>query len=152
MKKFTVMTMLILGTACSRISQQTIPKENQVILSNTSCWSEIKWTPTEEQTVKALVSIEQLLNGPDALKKFGERQAKEVAEIREHFAGYRVQFCGVIEDGRRRIHCNFFRADEDTPYWKNNYVLVFDGGAWYWNISYDSETGEFFSFWINGYA
>ena len=153
MKTFIALIILILRIASPGLSK-TIPKENQVILSNTSCWSEIKWTPTEEQTAKALTAIEKLLNDPEALKKFDERKIREADKVRGHFAEYHVQFCGVIEDDREYILCNFFKPYRPSEFqnWRNQLVFVLDGGFWYWSILYDPKTGELIKLDINGYA
>ena len=154
MKKFAVLMILIFGATFAGFAQQTISKENQVILSNTSWWSEIKWTPTEEQTAKALTAIEQLLNDPEALKKFSERATSSADKIRIHFPEYGVQFYGVIKGGEKYICCNFFSANTTTSSadWKQHPVKVYDGGFWYWSILYDPSTGKLSGLKINGYA
>lgn len=153
MKIFIALTTLILGIVSPSLSQ-TVPKENQVILSDAKDWPEIKWTPTEKQTAKALTAIEHFLNDPKALKPFGDWTTKEIAKIKEHFTEYRVQLGGVVKDNKEYIFCNFFKPSGLTEFqnWKQQPVIVDDGGFWYWSILYNPETGELSSLEINGEA
>ncbi len=151
MKQVCALITLLFALGFQSFGQQTIPDQNQVILS-TSCWSKVEWIPSEKQTAQALASIEQLLDNPEALRKFGRRHAKEGARIQEHYSGYNVQFAGVIKNGKKYIHCNFLRAQSSLGRnWETQYVFVFDGGFWYWRILYDPETGELIDLQINGY-
>lgn len=152
MKKFLIA--LLFGAACSVSGEQIASKGNRIILdeSCSNIWLDIEWVPSNEQTEKAVTALGQFLNDDEALKKSSERLAGEVLKIREHFGEYRVQFSGVIEDGKKYIHCNFFPAVRSFPDWEHQYVCVFDSGFWYWNILYDPLTGELSRFQINGYT
>ena len=63
---------------------------------------------------------------------------------------YKRQYIGVILDGKKIIYANFFCSDQ--PDWKENFVLVMDGGACYFQFNFDPNTGEFFELQVNGEA
>lgn len=63
---------------------------------------------------------------------------------------YNRQYIGVVWDGRKILYGNFFCSDE--PDWKENFVLVMDGGACYFQFKFDPNTGEFFQLQVNGEA
>lgn len=112
------------------------------------------WTPTAEETGKALRAAQDFLENPGEQPAWTQRQ---IADILAHAPGYRVQFTGVEEEGHRLIRCNFFPAgrageSERFPGWKEQTVVVLDGGFWFWQIDYDVETGACRGLSINGDA
>ena len=124
-----------------------IPAAQQAVLPGA-------WTPTAEETGKALRAAQAFLENPGEQPAWTQRQ---IADILAHAPGYRVQFTGVEEEGRRLIRCNFFPAgrageSERFPGWKEQVVVVLDGGFWFWQIDYDVETGACRGLSINGDA
>ncbi len=37
-------------------------------------------------------------------------------------------------------------------YWKESFVVVNDGGFWYWTVLYDPQRGTYTDLRVNGYA
>jgi len=125
-----------------------IPLTNRVVLKSGA------WTPTPEQPQKALSSIRPFLN---LASKTNAQQRTEIQKILANMKNYRVQFIGVVRDGRKVMLCNFFPAPEaggkdERPYWKRDQIMVDDGGFQYWQIYYDPNTDKCFDFASNGYA
>jgi hypothetical protein len=90
-----------------------------------------KWTPTPEQTQKALVSIQSFLNQQDITNNV---RKSDIRKILANTKGYRVQFVGKIHGGKKVIWCNFFPAPDsdgadEYPYWKRDEVSASDGGS-----------------------
>jgi hypothetical protein len=135
----------IMGSVVLAGIDTSIPPENQIILKG-------DWTPTPEQTAKALTAIQTFLEHPKGLSA---GQQAEIKKILANSSRYRVQFKGVLEKNRKIIRFNFFRAGggrDEFPYWKKQQVIVDDGGFWFWQIDYDVQQGECLSFSSNGYA
>jgi hypothetical protein len=144
-----IVTLVFFGLQLCAIAgiASDIPAANQVILKTGV------WTPTPEQTQKALSSIQSFLKNPDTNSdwKLGEIK-KIVANAKE----YRVQFVGVVRDGKRVIWCNFSPVDSkgggSSPDWKERVIRAFDGGFWFWRIDYDANTDTCSGFSSNGYG
>ncbi len=146
-RKTMVLSFLIgiMGSVVFAGIDTNIPPENQVVLKG-------DWTPTPEQTTKALTAIQTFLENSKGLSVW---QQAEIKKILANSSRYCVQFKGVLEKNRKIIRCNFFRASgnkDDFPYWKKQVVIVDDGGFWFWQIDYDVQQGECLSFSSNGYA
>jgi hypothetical protein len=124
-----------------------IPLPNRVILKSGS------WTPTADQAQKALASIQSFLSKPAVTNEY---QLREIKKILANSKNYRVQFIGMIRDGRKIIWCNFFPTagdgKDEFQYWRKERVQVEDGGFYYWKIEYDPATDECLRFYSNGYA
>jgi len=87
----------------------------------------------------------------------GQFVSREIKSILEHYSRFRRQYVGVVVSGSKRVFVNCFpgpREDgqDSHDYWHRTFVLVSDGGFWYWNVQYDVDTKEFVSFRSNGYA
>lgn len=70
-------------------------------------------------------------------------------ERRPRIEGYR-QFAGFMLDGQRMIAINSF-CDEFEG-WRQSVVYVADGGACYWQATYNATTGELTRLMVNGHA
>lgn len=129
-----------------------IPDKNQVILTKGSKYfhHKVGWIPTKEDTSKALNAIAKFLQNSEEHENYNEYKQSQIKLIREQFLMYHVQFIGIIIDGKKIIHCNFFPNDESSPYWKDSYVFVFDGGCSYWRIDYGIDAGKCSNFESNG--
>ncbi len=68
----------------------------------------------------------------------------------ERLNEYNRQYIGVVLDDRKILYANFFCSDD--PDWKENFVLVMDGGACYFQFKFDPNTGKFFQLQVNGEA
>jgi hypothetical protein len=120
-----------------------IAQTNRVVLGSG------RWTPLPEDTHKALVAIQAFLANPASTNKWTKR---EIWRILQHTKEYRVQFVGVVRDGKRLIWCNFFPSRGDYGNWKKDKVDGMDGGFWYWQIEYDPSTDKCLDFISNGYG
>ena len=135
---------------CAGEEPDSIPPENQVILKG-------QWTPTKEQTERALAAatalVRQIAAQPTG-KTFAEKYKIEgAAKISKEMRKYFVQFIGQIRNGKKVVFCNFFRTDlwkYSFPDWKESEVMVDDGGYSYWQVDYDPETGKCGELRING--
>jgi hypothetical protein len=66
--------------------------------------------------------------------------------------GYYLQYVGVIANGRRLIYVNAFTANDPSPGWRSEPMMVCDGGTGSWGVMYDPEAGVFFDLAVNGSA
>ena len=146
----SVLLFLALQASALGSVETDIPQANRVILTTGA------WTPSVEETQKALIAIQAFLEWPTS--GGNQRSKYEIKMILENARSYRVQLVGQIRQKRRVILCNFFRAPltgEKDEYadWKHNPVsLCCDGGHWYWKIDYDPGTGKCLNFLPNAYA
>jgi len=113
------------------------------------------WTPAPEDMEKALSAISAFLQNPDKHEDVIEAWTTdleyargEIKNIYRNYSDFGVQVVGIVIDGKKRIHCNFGPAKEVG----DDYMLVLDGGFWYWRIEYDMETGGLLNLSIQGYA
>ena len=146
----TIFAILALFTIhlCALAGFETdIRATNRVILKSES------WTPTADQAQKALASIQSFLGKPATTNEY---QLREIKKILAHSRNYRVQFVGIIRDGRKVIWCNFFpvagKGKDEFQNWRKERIVVDDGGFFYWQIEYDPATDECSRFHPNGYA
>lgn len=68
----------------------------------------------------------------------------------ERLDEYNRQYIGLIVDDRKIIYANFF-CDGLTD-WEQEFVMVLDGGACYFQFKYDPDTEEFLDLQVNGEA
>jgi hypothetical protein len=148
MKSIIAFVFLFLALQASALGslESDIPQANRVILTTG------QWTPTVEETQKALIAIQSFLERPTS----GDKRSKgETKNILANIKTYRVQFVGHIRQNRRVVWCNFFtphsydKKDRDAD-WKRTEIIVSDGWYWYWQIDYDPATGKCLHFWVNG--
>ena len=99
------------------------------------------WTPAEADIAEATPRI----------KAFLITQSPSIAS---RLATYRCQYFGVFIDGKRRIYCNFFPADDVWPdwNWRTAPLSVDDGGDSYFQLEYEIETKRCLNFMVNGDA
>ena len=64
---------------------------------------------------------------------------------------YKRQYLGVLANGQRVIHVNFFCNAHGLD-WSQEFVFVTDGGSCYFEVKYNVETGEFSDLSIHGEA
>jgi hypothetical protein len=126
------------------------------------------WTPEPADVARVESAIRESLEGalsdPSLLSDLTaggsanpEFATREIPKILVHFQEYRRQYVGVLESGRKTIWCNFFpesetREGDATNNWRTWYVVVMDGGFWYWAIECDVESLRCARFRSNGYA
>ena len=144
---FAILASFVIHQCALAGFETDIPATNRVILKSKS------WTPTADQAQKALASIQSFLSKPATTNEY---QLREIRKILANSRNYRVQFVGMIRDGRKIIWCNFFPAagkgKDEFEDWRKERIEVEDGGFYYLKIEYDPATGECSKFHPNGYA
>lgn len=143
-----LLALLVLDVHVFASGDTVIAQTNRVILSSGG------WKPSADETQTALMAIQSFLERPTSTNDWSKG---EIKKIRIHLKEYRVQFVGVVRDGKKVIWCNFFPAprkgEKDSfQYWQRQAIMVDDGGFWYWQIEYDPSTGKCLKFMSNGYA
>jgi hypothetical protein len=104
------------------------------------------WTPA----LADAVALEAQL--PGYLRDNYKNRGKE--PLWKRAPGYKRQYLGIAQHGRRVIHANFFchvpasRAGD----WQTVAVIVDDGGDCYFQVEYDVKTGTFRNLMVNGEA
>ncbi|MFC1588209.1 hypothetical protein ACFL54_07860 [Planctomycetota bacterium] len=70
------------------------------------------------------------------------------------FRAYKRQYVGIYADGKKRIFINFFDSEafSDETNWKNNPIVVDDGGDAFFQVQFDLASKEFMFLCINGEA
>lgn len=71
--------------------------------------------------------------------------------IWERVPDYKRQYLGILEDGEQVIYANFF-CDAYSGEWREELVLVSDGGDCFFQVKYNVATGEFYDLSVNGEA
>ncbi len=100
------------------------------------------WTPQKDQVLKLEESIET------ELRQIAPLQSPN---LWEKLSQYKRQYLGILRDGRLKIYANFFCSD-DIADWREQPVLVLDGGDCFFHLVYDLDTGAFSELSINGEA
>ncbi len=116
------------------------------------------WEPSESEVVCAIHDVrpylEKLKKAADIRKVSAETSQGRIGEILTNWDTYLCQAVGHVKDGKKLIHLNFFRLEEDeSPTgWRKHYYDACDGGAWFWRIEYDCNAKTFSDFETNGDA
>jgi hypothetical protein len=109
--------------------------------------AESYWVPAEDDVAELEASL------GDALKaRLGEANKEPPSARRDadigalthiiaHLAEYLRQYAGMVVNGGRRVLVNAFPAD--TYCYRDELVVVKDGGSWFWTIQYDVKLHQF---------
>lgn len=105
------------------------------------------------------VSAEDVRRAEAALPVAAKQRAPDLEVPLER---YTRQYVGVVMEGRRLLYLNLLHEDslrstpddteEERGAWRRELVVVDDGGDWYVEAFFDSETGEFTELWVHGEA
>lgn len=76
----------------------------------------------------------------------------KVVWIYTHLPDYKRQYLGYIDSGHRMICVNAFCDTTSHPEWREQIVIVFDGGNCYFHLRYDVDLMRFVGFGINSEA
>jgi hypothetical protein len=116
------------------------------------------WTPSPAEIAR----LEKLL--PKYMA--GQKTPEDYKPLHEYYR----QYIGTVRDGKKRIcvnfvHYNFVRENLERPYlitvqkggraedfWKQEPIVVNDGGADFFTVQFDMESGTFIYLGFNGYA
>jgi hypothetical protein len=113
------------------------------------------WTPSELEIASAELSLRHWLEAASGGSS-GEAHHPEIDRIRANLARYRRQYVGILIDGQREVFINFFpeaeNGTDNHAYWLDEFVVVFDGGFWFWRIQCGIESSSCHDFLVNGDA
>lgn len=70
-------------------------------------------------------------------------------DILEKKDKYSVQLFSKKDGEKDVVFLNFFILDYKSDDFYTKRVVVWDGGSYFWHISYDVQKDEFFDVWIN---
>lgn len=79
------------------------------------------------------------------------RMTPELQPLADRYRAYQRQYIGYERDGERFIYGNFF-CDNFDQNWREQLVIVMDGGDCFFSFSYRPADGTFPSFVVNGEA
>ncbi len=145
-----LLALFISNRATAIEAKPKISKASQVILNTGD------WVPSALDSKKALKAIEDFLANYKVIttlftsKDFIESEKKKVKYIYNNFQEYKVQFIGIIKNGKKKLYCKFFAYDVSHVNWKEEEVVIKDGGFWVWNIIYDPKTNMCSEMAVNG--
>lgn len=136
------------GGCSSTTVGTTQPDDNTLITTNEFegvIFHDRDWVPTVEE-------IRTLENQLDTyLPQHRDAFDGSKLPIEERLPTYKRQYWGVLRNEKRVIFANFF-CDSLHYDWRDQEVVVDDGGDCYFQIQYDVETGTFFDLYVNGSA
>lgn len=149
---------LLLGTAACNLTITPPPptqnNANSVIFpaeQSAEYWREMNtqtdefWTPTAADVAALEADLIPFLQTAE------DRHFRPSPPIWERVPEYKRQYMGLVEEGERVIYANFF-CDADATNWQEELVFVMDGGDCFFNVKYNTETGEFYDLIVNGEA
>lgn len=114
------------------------------------------WVPSEALVAEFEVGLVQFLDliSNDSNNQTGEYNAEKLQFVLANLKNYKRQYIGKIIDGRKVIYCNFLTLLDDhmRDNWLKNYLVILDGGAYFFDVMYDVQTKVFFELMINGEA
>ena len=126
------------------------------------------WTPTSEEIAGIEAALGPAMNAAanDPTSVLGPRRnaqqnrdwaQRQIGSIVQNLDRYGRQYVGIRINGSKRIFISCFHLTRNGPreepaYWRTGFVVVNDGGFWYWRIQYDVEKKRFLEFDSNGYA
>jgi hypothetical protein len=102
------------------------------------------WTPSESDIVEAESELVAFLQQVQ-LRSF------EKNRILKDLKSYKRQYVGILIKGEKEIFINFLCAVDD-PGWTTHEVLVFDGGACFFKVTFSVKAKTFHGLEVNGYA
>ncbi len=168
------------NTSAEPVDSSIQKKLNWVILTKTDLSNEGStgfqgiWQPSEADMHRVIQEARLYL---EKLKKTtsSDDERENIGKILAGWDKYLCQAVGHTRNGKKLIHLNFFpneRASEewkkqmkeivskvrnkqlpnDVLDWRHCYVVVCDGGAYYWRIEYDPQAKVFLNFETNGEA
>lgn len=122
--------------------RQNYTKGNYVILYNQS-----NWQPSIYEVEEGIKGLKEYLMA--VVKNTGKSDYKKIENIVRNFDIYKIQCSGEIKNGRKIIHFNMFIGNFEKE-WKNQKIVVKDGGNLFWNINYYIQQKKYEELCING--
>lgn len=109
--------------------------------------AESYWVPAEDDVAELEAALGDALKArlAEANKEPPSRQRDDdiaaLTHIVAHLGEYLRQYAGMVVNGGRRVLVNAFPAD--TYCYRDELVVVKDGGPWFWTIQYDVKLHQF---------
>ncbi len=124
--------------------------------------SELRFTPTPEEVAKLERQLKKEIR---SINKNKPNQGKHYGPvIHRNLNKYVRQYIGIITPKGDRVVCvnfiwnslNVFERIKGYSLWaedfKEEWLVIHDGGSKYWQINYNLNTSEFGNFYVNGVA
>lgn len=111
------------------------------------------WTPDKKIIDQLESELPGYLNGLTLSNSSGNDDSK-ISFVKSNFKNYKRQYIGKTVEGKKAVYCNFITIGEwdKDDNWKKHYVVVKDGGAGFFSITYSVDEKRFFGLSINGEA
>jgi hypothetical protein len=112
------------------------------------------WVPSEDDVGELEASLrdavktrlaEATREPPSAAR---DADVSALTHIGEHLGEYVRQYAGIVVNGNRRVLVNAF--PEDTYCYRDQLIVIRDGGAWFWTIQYDVKLHQFLHWGLTG--
>ncbi|MEH0153779.1 hypothetical protein V6R21_06495 [Limibacter armeniacum] len=119
---------------------------------NNKTESIVYWTPSEIDISKIENDLRAQLN--KLARNNPMNGYDDCPKIHKNLNHYYRQYVGIEnEKGEKIVHINFlWDKNRDTYGYDEEYIQVFDGCSYYWEINFNLTTNQFFGLWINGVA
>ena len=102
------------------------------------------WTPTEDDIPTLEGKLESFL-------RQNAESFRRQPSVWEQLFSYKRQYVGVIINEKQIIFGNFFCTEPGVK-WREEWVLVMDGGDCFFQLQFDVESGTFTKLTVNGEA
>lgn len=100
------------------------------------------WTPTADDVARLEAGL------PEYLRQAAPERAPQ---LWQRLGEYKRQYAGLIRDGRRLVYANYFCSTFDDS-WRSAPLFVMDGGACFFQLTYDVERDSYQDLMVNGDA
>jgi hypothetical protein len=100
------------------------------------------WTPPADEILKLEEKLPQYLS-QNTMVFYHQ------PPVWERLDGYQRQYIGFESDGKQMIYANYF-CDSLGKNWREDLVMVEDGGDCYFQFEYDVKSGLFSNLLVNG--
>jgi hypothetical protein len=108
------------------------------------------WYPSEDDVAAAETGLRNALHERLAEERAETASAERDANVEalkhvlSNFDKYLRQYAGIVVSGSRRVLVNAF--PNDVYCWRDDYVAIDDGGAWFWRMQYDLKLHQYLHF------
>jgi hypothetical protein len=120
------------------------------------------WTPSPQEVelveTRLKEALQKAVKDPAQLNEYAKTSdsqkylSQQIAQILSHYGEYRRQYIGLVIHGKRHIYVNSFSSRDSASDYTKQFVMVLDGGFWFWQILYSMDDGTFLNLSINGEA
>jgi hypothetical protein len=99
------------------------------------------WMPGRADVVSLEIALPAFL-------QFNAQLFHQDPPIWERLEGYKRQYIGIIENGKKVILANFFCQAKGVD-WQKQFVHIQDGGECYFRLKFEVDTRRFFDLVVN---